>query len=111
MDITTSVNSLAALAHETRLDIYRYLIRKGPDGDVVGNIADHFGLPGATLSFHLKTLKQAELLNVRRKSRSLIYSPNFEQMNALLAYLMDDCCGGQCGMPADCINTNTGDKE
>ena len=106
MDIETAVDAITALAHETRLSIFRYLVRKGPSGEVVGNIAEHFALPGATLSFHLKTLKQAGLLNVRRESRSLIYSPNFAQMSTLLAYLMEDCCGGQCGMPVarDCIS-------
>ena len=113
MDTETTVTALAALAQEHRLAIFRYLVRQGPNGDAVSNIAAHLGLPGATLSFHLKTLKLAGLLSVRRESRSLIYSANFDRMNNLLAYLMEDCCGGQCGATVTCDNPSTlsGDKQ
>ena len=106
MEIFEATESLGALAHETRLEIFRYLIRKGPQGEAVGVIGDVFDLPGATLSFHLRNLKQANLIKVQREGRSLIYSPNFDHINATLAFLVEDCCqgnfdasscaGGQC---------------
>lgn len=88
------ITALSALAQETRLDIFRYLVEVGPDGVPAGTIGEHFDLPSPTLSFHLKTLQQAGLLERRRQSRSLIYSANFAAMNALLAYLTENCCGG-----------------
>lgn len=94
MEIYEASEALAALAHETRLEIFRRLVRKGPAGEPVGVMAEEFNLPGATLSFHLRNLKQAGLIQVRREGRSLIYSPNFDYMNALLAFLVKDCCQG-----------------
>jgi len=99
MDINTATRSLAALAQETRLEIFRFLVKRGPAGVPVGTIAEAFGMPGATLSFHLSALKQAGVLSVRRAGRMLFYSPDFQHMGDLLAYLMDDCCGGQCSIP------------
>jgi len=99
MDISTATQSLGALAQETRLEIFRFLVKRGVAGVPVGTIAEQFDLPGATLSFHLSTLKQAGLLSVRRAGRMLFYSPDFEHMGAVLAYLMEDCCGGQCSPP------------
>ena len=106
MEIYEATELLSALAHETRLEIFRYLIRKGPDGEAVGVIGEEFDLPGATLSFHLRNMKQAGLIRVKREGRSLIYSPNFDHINAMLAFLVEDCCqgnfdasscaGGQC---------------
>lgn len=95
MESTKIVNALAALAQETRLEIYRYLVQAGYDGVAVGKIAGHFGLAAATLSFHLKTLKQAGLLQCKREGRSLIYSANYPAMNMLLAYLTENCCSGE----------------
>lgn len=94
MEIYEATESLAALAHDTRLEIFRFLIRRGPQGAPVGAIGDAFDLPGATLSFHLRNLKQAGLIQVQREGRSLIYSPNFEHINATLAFLVEDCCQG-----------------
>lgn len=94
MELYEASEALAALAHETRLEIFRYLVRKGPAGEAVGAIGEAFDLPGATLSFHLRNLKQAGLIQVQREGRSLIYSPNFDNMNALLAFLVEDCCQG-----------------
>ncbi len=88
--------ALGALAQETRLAIFRFLVERGPAGTPVGTMADHFGLPGATLSFHLNALKQSGLVSMRRAGRSLIYAPDFARMNSLLGFLMEDCCGGAC---------------
>ena len=91
----TAITALAALAQETRLDIFRYLMEVGPEGVAAGKIAEHLGVPAATLSFHLKTLQYAGLIVRRRQSQSLIYRANFEAMNALMRYLTDNCCGGR----------------
>ena len=95
MEIYEATDTLAALAHEPRLQIFRYLVKQGPAGKSAGAIAEEFDLPGATLSFHLRNLKQAGLLTMQRNGRSLIYSPNFTVINALLTYLAEDCCMGQ----------------
>jgi len=110
MEIYDATESLSALAHETRLEIFRFLIRLGLDGQPVGAIADEFDLPGATLSFHLRILKQARLVEVTRKGRSLIYSPNFQKVNALLTFLMEDCCMGQCGTTGRNSNARSANK-
>ncbi len=95
MEIYEATELLSALAHETRLEIFRYLIRKGPAGEAVGVIGEEFDLPGATLSFHLRNMKQAGLIQVKREGRSLIYSPIFDHINAMLAFLVEDCCQGK----------------
>ena len=110
MEKKYAITALAALAQSTRLDIFRYLVSLGPDGSPVGQIGERFGLPSATLSFHLRTLKQAGLIDYRRVSRSLIYTVNFSTMNTLLAYLSQDCCGGHpeiCQVPDWKIESST----
>ena len=69
-------------------------MQAGPDGMAAGQIGERLGLPGATLSFHLNQLKQAELVTFRREGRSLIYLAEYATMNALLAYLTENCCQG-----------------
>jgi len=97
MEIIQATESLAALSQATRLEIFRYLVTRGLKGVAAGAIGKKFGLPGATLSFHLNSLKSASLVRVRREGRSLIYSPDFAHMNTLIAFLLEDCCAGQCG--------------
>jgi DNA-binding transcriptional ArsR family regulator len=87
------LSALAALAQETRLDVFRLLVQAGPEGLAAGEIGEALGVPAATLSFHLKELKGAGVARCRREGRSLIYSPDFEAMNGLLAYLTENCCG------------------
>ena len=97
------VDTLAALAQDTRLDVFRLLVVTGAEGLAAGEIANRLAVAPATLSFHLQQLKQAGLLGVRRDGRSLIYAANFERMGALLDYLTQDCCGGRqefCGLGA-----------
>lgn len=91
------IAALAALAQETRLDIFRLLVRAGDEGLAAGAIADQLGVPAATLSFHLKELKSAGVARCRREGRSLIYSPDFEAMHALLGFLMKNCCENRSG--------------
>jgi ArsR family transcriptional regulator, arsenate/arsenite/antimonite-responsive transcriptional repressor len=88
------ISALAALAQETRLDIFRILIQAGNEGRPVGYIGEQLGLPSATLSFHLSQLKQARLVTFRREGRSLIYSAAFDTMNSLMGFLTENCCGG-----------------
>lgn len=89
------IGALGALAQETRLDIFRLLVQKGPNGLPAGEIGERLGQPSPTLSFHLNQLRFAGLVTSRRESRSIIYSANFKAMNDLLAYLTDNCCGGR----------------
>jgi ArsR family transcriptional regulator len=91
--------ALAALAQETRLDIFRMLVEAGPEGRAVGRIGEALDLPSATLSFHLKELRHARLVTVRRAGRSLIYAANFATMTGLIDYLTRHCCAGD---PASC---------
>src|ERR1700687_4910325 len=95
MKKSTVIGALGALAQETRLDIFRLLVQKGPEGLPAGEIGSRLGQPSPTLSFHLNQLKFAGLVSSRRESRSIIYSANFKAMNDLLAYLTENCCGGR----------------
>ena len=101
----TAVKALAALAQDTRLAIYRLLVKRGPDGHAAGEIAARLDLPGATLSFHLKALTQAKLVEVRRSGRFLHYRANFARMNELVAYLTENCCSGASAADPCCTPT------
>lgn len=92
-----AVAALAALAQESRLDVFRLLVQAGGEGLPVGRIGERLGLPSATLSFHLNRLKQAGLVSFRREGRSLIYVADFAAMNGLMSYLSENCCGGNLG--------------
>jgi DNA-binding transcriptional ArsR family regulator len=98
MDNTQTVEALAALAHETRLAIYRMLVEQGPAGLSAGVIAERLSLPPSSLTFHLQHLHRAHLVTQRRLSRQLIYAADFSTMNGLVAYLTENCCGrkGAC---------------
>jgi DNA-binding transcriptional ArsR family regulator len=87
--------ALAALAQETRLDIFRLLVQAGEDGLPAGRIGEELGLPSATLAFHLKELKHAGLVTFTREGRSLIYAAVYPAMHGLLSYLSLNCCRGQ----------------
>jgi DNA-binding transcriptional ArsR family regulator len=94
MEIQAAVNALAGLAQETRLATYRLLVQAGPSGLAAGRIADALGASAATLSFHLKEMTHAGLITSRTEGRYVIYSADFAQMNALMAYLTEHCCQG-----------------
>lgn len=106
MDSEQAVSALAALAQGHRLAIFRLLVQAGPEGLAAGAIAEALGLPNSSLSFHLAQLNQAGLIGQARRSRSLIYSADFAAMNALVAYLMENCCrgSGACAPAADCAS-------
>ena len=95
MEKQAVIGALAALAHETRLDVFRLLVQSGSEGVPAGRIAERLGLPGATLSFHLKELRSAGLLRCERDGRSRIYSPDFDAIASVLAYLTENCCAGE----------------
>lgn len=86
------IEGLAALAQDTRLDIMRFLVRKGAAGAPAGRIGERFGLPSATLTFHLNTLTTAGLLTRQRAGRQIIYRADFGAVHALTAFLLQNCC-------------------
>ncbi|MFZ5843641.1 MAG: ArsR/SmtB family transcription factor [Pseudomonadota bacterium] len=93
------VTRLAALAHGTRLSLFRLLVVAGPDGLTVGRIAEQLPIPAATLSFHLKELSQAGLISGRPQGRFIHYAVNVAAMNELIGFLTENCCGGEpCGI-------------
>ena len=93
MEKKHALAALAALAQESRLDIYRLLVQAGAGGLPAGQIGEQLDLPSATLAFHLKELKNAGLATFTRNGRSLIYAAEYPVMNALLLYLTENCCG------------------
>jgi ArsR family transcriptional regulator len=97
MEIKTATASLAALGHETRLAIFRFLVQAGPEGINAGQICEKLEIPPATLSFHLAHLSRVGLIKGRQEGRFIYYVADYAAMDVLLAYLTDNCCqGGQC---------------
>jgi DNA-binding transcriptional ArsR family regulator len=95
MKKATVIAALGALAQETRLDIFRLLVEKGPEGLPAGELGERLNQPSPTMSFHLSQLRFAGLVESRREGRSIIYSANFKMMTNLLGYLTENCCGGR----------------
>jgi ArsR family transcriptional regulator len=103
METKFVLRALAALAQENRLAIYRLLVQAGQNGRSVGEIAEELGIANATLSFHLKELTNAGLIEARQDGRFIYYSANYAQMSDLLAFLTDNCCGGEAACaPVKC---------
>ena len=103
MEKTDAVSALAALAQDNRLEVFRLLVQAGPEGMPAGAIAETLGLPPNTLTFHFDRLRMAGLVAVRRDGRSMIYAAQFDRMNALVAFLTENCCGGApCAPAAEC---------
>ncbi len=98
-----AVDALGALAHETRLAVFRTLVKVGPDGMIAGAIAEHCGVPPSTMSHHLATLERAGLVQSERESRQIHYRADFPGMRRLLTFLMQDCCQGIPEMCSDLI--------
>jgi ArsR family transcriptional regulator, arsenate/arsenite/antimonite-responsive transcriptional repressor len=94
MEKMDAVVALAALAQDNRLDVFRLLVQAGPDGMPAGRVAAELDLAPNTLTFHFDRLRVAGLVTVRREGRSMIYAARFETMNALLAFLTENCCQG-----------------
>jgi len=104
MKTPQAVKALAALAQGTRLAIYRMLVQQGHQGLSAGTIAERLDLPAATLSFHLKELANAGMVESRQDGRFVFYSANYEQMNGLLGYLTENCCQGE-SCTTECVPT------
>jgi DNA-binding transcriptional ArsR family regulator len=100
MKKSNAISALGALAQESRLDIFRLLVQKGPQGLPAGDIGERLGLPPPTLSFHLNQLRYAGLVSSRRESRSIIYTANYKTMNSLLTFLTENCCADRTGIRA-----------
>lgn len=90
--------SFAALSQETRLKIIRALVVAGADGMAAGAVADSVGVSASNVSFHLKELERAGLINQKREARSIVYSASFDSLAGLVRFLMDDCCAGHPGV-------------
>jgi ArsR family transcriptional regulator len=98
MDTKDALAALTAVAQESRLAVYRLLVRTGPDGMAATKIAENLGIAPSSLSFHLKELTHANLVAQRQDGRFLIYTANFDTMNALIAFMTENCCTGTpCG--------------
>src|SRR5215469_15082955 len=95
MEKIDAVAALAALAQDNRLDVFRLLVQAGPEGMPAGEVANALRLAPNTLTFHFDRLRGAGLVTVRREGRSMIYAARFETMNALIAYLTENCCQGR----------------
>lgn len=104
MENKSVVTALAALAQESRLAIFRLLIQAGPTGLAAGKISEALAIAPSSLSFHMKELNHANLVSSRQESRFVIYSANYETMQALIAFLTENCCQGDACLPglAEC---------
>lgn len=100
MNRVQALSAFAALSQDTRLSIVRLLVRAGPAGIAAGEVADEIGVSASNLSFHLKELQHAGLIDARREARSIIYSADYSALRDLVGFLTKDCCGGRpeiCG--------------
>ena len=95
MKLTDAVDCLSALAQPSRLEVFRLLVKTGEEGLCAGDIAEQLGLPKPTLSFHLKELVRADLVEAQRDGRSIIYRMRVDGVRALMGFLTEDCCQGR----------------
>lgn len=100
METQAVLATLAALAQESRLAIFRYLVQVGPEGRAASKIGEHLHIAPSSLSFHLKELTHASLITHRQEGRFVIYTANYAVMNQLLGFLTENCCGGNLCSPA-----------
>ncbi|MDJ0790000.1 MAG: metalloregulator ArsR/SmtB family transcription factor [Myxococcota bacterium] len=95
MESQTAVELLGALAHDTRIELFRELVAAGPEGLAAGELADRLDVPAPTLSFHLKELRRVGAIGCRAEGRSRIYTPDFAVMRGLVGFLTENCCSGR----------------
>ena len=107
MDTKNAITSLAALAQDMRLAVFRLLVATGPEGLAASKIAESLGVPPSSLSFHLTELTHAGLLVPRQAGRFVIYAVNFDTMNALLGFLTENCCSGNPCSPVIGVECET----
>ena len=110
MEIKNVVSALSALAQDSRLAVFRALVQAGPAGLAAGKISELTGIPPSSLSFHLKELSHAGLAVSRQDGRFVIYTAQFDTMNALLGFLTENCCGGNPCSPV-CAPVCSPEKE
>jgi len=108
MKLTQAVIALSALAQDSRLSVFRLLVKTGPKGLPAGTVAEQLNIPPATLSFHLKELSHAGLIDSRRKGRFVIYAPSIKGISCLMGFLLEDCCQGQPELCAPGLCGDTG---
>ncbi|KFN41677.1 ArsR/SmtB family transcription factor [Arenimonas metalli] len=103
METNSALAALSALAQPHRLAVFRHLVQLGPDGAFAGDLAAHLAIPPNTLSFHLKALQQAGLIQPEPLGRNIRYRADFEAMRGLVGFLTENCCGGDAALcaPAD----------
>ncbi len=112
MQTKTAITSLAALAHDSRLAVFRLLVQAGPEGMAASKISEALEIPPSSLSFHLKELSHAGLLTGTQDGRYIHYAANYDAMNGLIAFLTENCCGGNPCTPVctpACEGAKTGD--
>ena len=100
METSKAIEALRALSQETRLAVFRAMVKAGPEGMAAGALAAMAGVPGSTLSAHLRILEGAGLIGARRQSRHIIYAADYGQARGLIDFLLEDCCAGHpeiCG--------------
>lgn len=108
IDSAAALIALGALAQEHRLALFRLLVQAGGDGMPAGAIAQALSIPNSSLSFHLAQLSRAGLVRQQRQHRSIIYSADYAAMNALVGYLLENCCGGgECAPDSGCSTATT----
>jgi ArsR family transcriptional regulator, arsenate/arsenite/antimonite-responsive transcriptional repressor len=100
MEMSDAIAALAALAQENRLEVFRLLVQAGPEGLPAGRLAEELDVAPNTLTFHFDRLRAAGLVTVRRDGRSMIYAARYDTMNAVIAYLTENCCRGR---PEECL--------
>jgi ArsR family transcriptional regulator len=103
MDNTDVIAALAALAQSTRLDTFRLLVKREPEGVPAGELARLIEVPQNTMSAHLATLARAGLIVGERHSRSIIYRANLERFREVMSFLVKDCCGGRADLCAPLV--------
>ena len=108
MKLESAVVSLAALAQKSRLGVFRHLVQLGPSGSTPGDLITRLGMSASTLSFHLKALAHAGLIDSDQAGRSITYRANFVVMQDLVDYLTENCCGGD---PAGCTPSAAAQKK
>lgn len=103
MDQTSAIDAFAALAHETRLSVFRLLVREGPEGVPALEIARQLGAKPSTLSGHLAILKRAGLVSATRRQKEILYAPRLGAIDEIVLFLLADCCGGDPGACAGAL--------
>ena len=107
METNQAIDALAALAQPHRLAVHRWLVERAPEGAFAGEIAEYLGLPTTTLSFHLKTLQQAGLIVPEPSGRHIRYRADLDAVQGLVAYLTENCCGGDASRCAPAPRKNS----